>query len=92
LLIPRETVQVRRCMRHGSMSPARIPVRFVMEGGPGWWSRNAYGFEPEYAALATLEEPEKIVIAKTRKVNLRNMLNLLVRDRGLEPLTPTVSG
>jgi hypothetical protein len=44
------------------------------------------------AALATLEEPEKIVIAKTRKVNLRNMLNLLVRDRGLEPLTPTVSG
>jgi TonB family protein len=35
-------------MRHGSMSPARIPVRFVMEGGPGWWSRNAYGFEPEY--------------------------------------------
>lgn len=32
----------------GTMSPARIPVRFVMAGGPGRWSRNMYGFDPEY--------------------------------------------
>jgi TonB family protein len=32
----------------GTITAARIPVRFVMGGGPGWWSRDAYGFEPKH--------------------------------------------